>query len=111
MIGGTRARLLPIDVKQSWIRPRHSVIGCAVLQIGCGDLCLARLVNIAEAEQLGAARPNVPHLDNSFANLLLQIQIEVLRVRSSNVSIRTEEVWQAGESRKDGRVRDDYRNR
>src|SRR6266566_4948098 len=107
MVGRTCGRFFLINKKQSRKSgPRHIEIHSIRTVESCDrtvwnhrpgalsrrrvvrcDLGLARLVDIAEAEQLGSFCTHIPYLQHSLAQLLLNIEIEILRVGSPEVRI------------------------
>src|SRR4029077_3363264 len=57
------------------------------------NLRLARLVEVAEPEQLGSSGADISDLeDHGLAQLLLHIQVEVLGVGGANVLVRAKKI-------------------
>src|ERR1700690_255950 len=68
--------------------------GCR--RIERSDLSLTGLVDVAETEEFGSLRAHVSNLEDSFAQLLLHIEIPILRVRGANVRVGAKKITQPG---------------
>src|ERR1700722_8457831 len=79
--------------------------------IKSGDLGLAGLVDVAETEKFGSLRTHVSDLEDRLAQLLLHIEIPILRVRGANVRVGAKEITQRGEPGEYRRTRGDRTSR
>ena len=53
---------------------------------------MAGLVDIAEAEKFCAPGANVSDLKESFAKLLLYVEVEILGIRRADILVRSEKI-------------------
>src|SRR5437868_5421880 len=109
MIDGSRRGFFLVYVKERTERPGNIEIGvigsveardrtigwsCPITLcsrgVVSGDLRLVGLVEVAEAEKFSSTSAHVTHFEDGAASqLLLHVEVEILRVGSANVRINT----------------------
>src|ERR1035438_4364674 len=96
MVGGTRFGFFLVDIEEIGVGARHTItVNAAAGQIRGRNCRLAGLIDITEAEQIGAASPDVSDLHHGpIADFMLQVQIEVLYIGGAEIRIGAEEVSQ-----------------
>src|SRR5690348_4342908 len=119
MVGRVGGGLFLVDIEQSrercagnvevdavgTVEPANKAVWCrltpcgALAQIESGDLRLGRLVDVSEAEKLGPLCAHVADLNDGLrSKLLLDVQVEILGIGSTNVGVGPEKVTQRRES-------------
>ena len=86
---GRRNSAQPCAARRNPKDSRHRLLVRNASQVGSCDLRLTGLIDIQELEQLDADRPHITNLQHCLAaQLLLEVQIEVLDVRRAQCADR-----------------------